>query len=132
MHEAVVPEDERCCPLCGRPMRPMGQDITRRLEYVPGHFVEHEHRLEKYGCGVCKEGVTRAAAPPQVLKPSAADASLLAHLVVSKYADHTPLHGCAASTPAAVPTSRSRLCRTGSPASASWCNLWASVCTSGS
>ena len=91
-HEAVVPEEERSCPLCGRPMRPMGQDITRRLEYVPGHFVEHEHRLEKYGCGACKEGVTRAAAPPQVLKRSAADASLLAHLVVSKYADHTPLH----------------------------------------
>jgi transposase len=91
-HEAVLPKDERTCPLCGRPMRPMGQDITRRLEYVPGHFVEHEHRLEKYGCGVCKEGVTRAPAPPQVLKRSAADASLLAHLVVSKYADHTPLH----------------------------------------
>lgn len=91
-HEAVLPEDERSCPLCGRPMKPMGQDITRRLEYVPGHFVEHEHRLEKYGCGACKEGVTRAPAPPQVLKRSAADASLLAHLVVSKYADHTPLH----------------------------------------
>jgi transposase len=36
--------------------------------------------------------VTTAPAPPQVLARSAADASLLAHVVVSKFADHTPLH----------------------------------------
>jgi hypothetical protein len=36
--------------------------------------------------------VTTAPAPAQVLDRSAADASLLAHVVVSKYADHVPLH----------------------------------------
>lgn len=91
-HQVAVPEAERTCGQCGRPMKRIGEDVTRRLEYVPGHFVEHEHRLEKYGCGACKEGVTTAPAPPQVLNRSAADASLLAHVVVSKYADHTPLH----------------------------------------
>jgi len=91
-HKAEVPEDQRNCPRCGRPLKPMGEDITRRLEYVPGRFVEHEYRLQKYGCGACKEGVTTAPAPPQVLRRCAADASLLAHLVVDKYGDHTPLH----------------------------------------
>lgn len=91
-HKIAVPEAERTCPQCGRPMKLMGEDITRRLEYVPGHFVEHEHHLEKYACGSCKEGVVTAPAPPQVLKRSAADASLLAHVVTSKFADHTPLH----------------------------------------
>jgi len=92
MHTVEVPEEQRTCPHCGRPKKPMGEDITRRLEYVPGHFIEHEYRLQKYGCGSCKEGVTTAPAPPQVLSRSAADASLLADVVVSKYADHTPLH----------------------------------------
>jgi transposase len=91
-HKAAVPQDQRGCPRCGRPMKPMGEDITRRLQYVPGRFIEHEYRLQKYGCGTCKEGVTTAPAPAQVLTRSAADASLLAHIVVSKYADHTPLH----------------------------------------
>jgi transposase len=91
-HRVEVPEAERSCGRCGREMKPIGEDITRRLEYVPGRFVEHEHRLEKYACGACKEGVTTAPAPPQVLNRSAADASLLAHIVVSKYADHGPLH----------------------------------------
>ena len=91
-HKAELPEDQRNCARCGRPLRPMGQDITRRLEYVPGRFIEHEYRLQKYGCGACKEGVTTAPAPPQVLNRCVADASLLAHLVVDKYGDHTPLH----------------------------------------
>lgn len=91
-HRVEVPESERSCGQCGRKMKLIGEDVTRRLEYVPGHFVEHEHHLEKYACGACKEGVTTAPAPPQVLDRSAADASLLAHVVVSKYADHTPLH----------------------------------------
>jgi transposase len=91
-HKAELPQDQLSCPRCGRPLRPMGQDITKRLEYVPGRFIEHEYRLQKYGCGSCKEGVTTAPAPPQVLNRCAADASLLAHLVVDKYGDHTPLH----------------------------------------
>jgi transposase len=73
-------------------MPPIGEDVTRRLEYVPGHFVEHEHHFEKRACGTCKEGVTTAPAPVQVLERSPAGASLLAHAVVSKFVDHTPLH----------------------------------------
>jgi transposase len=88
----AVPESDRACRHCGRTMQPIGEDVTRRLEYVPGHFVEHEHHLEKLACGACKEGVTTAPAPVQVLDRSAAGASLLAHVVVSKFADHTPLH----------------------------------------
>jgi transposase len=91
-HKIAVAAAERSCPQCGRPLKLIGEDVTRRLEYVPGHFVEHEYQLEKCACGTCKEGVVTAPAPPQVLKRSAADASLLAHVVVSKFADHTPLH----------------------------------------
>jgi transposase len=70
----------------------IGEDVTRVLEYVPAHFVEHEYHLDKYACGRCKEGVTTAPGPAKVLERSAAAASLLAHLVASKFADHTPLH----------------------------------------
>jgi transposase len=92
VHRVKVPEQRRTCTGCGREMRAIGEDVTRRLEYVPAHFVEHEHHLEKLACGSCKEGVVTAPAPAQVLERSAADATLLAHLVVSKHADHVPLH----------------------------------------
>lgn len=91
-HQVAVPEADRACPRCGRTMPSIGEDVTRRLEYVPGHFVEHEHHLEKLACGNCKEGVTTAPAPVQVLERSTAGASLLAHVVVAKFVDHTPLH----------------------------------------
>ena len=91
-HRVAVPESDRACRHCGQTMKAIGEDVTRRLEYVPGHFVEHEHHLEKLACSDCKEGVTTAPAPVQVLDRSAAGASLLAHVVVSKFADHTPLH----------------------------------------
>ena len=92
VHQVEVPEDQRACPHCGDPLRRLGTDITRRLRYVPGHFEEDEYHLASYACGRCKEGVTTAPAPPQVLPRSAADASVLAQVVVSKFADHTPLH----------------------------------------
>jgi len=91
-HRVAVPEGDRACRHCGQAMKAIGEDVTRRLEYVPGHFEEHEYQLEKLACGQCKEGVTTAAAPAQVLERSAAGASLLAHVVISKFADHTPLH----------------------------------------
>jgi transposase len=59
---------------------------------VPGHFVEHEYHREKWACGTCKLGVTTAPAPQKVIERGAADASLLAHVVVSKHVDHCPLH----------------------------------------
>jgi transposase len=87
-----VPEAQRQCQRCGAIQPCIGEDVTHRLEYVPGHFIDHEDHLDKYACPKCREGVTTAEAPPQVLERSAADASLLAHVVVSKYVDHCPLH----------------------------------------
>jgi transposase len=92
VHRVEVPEAERTRGGCGRAMTVIGEDISRRLECVPAHFVEHEYHRAKYACGTCKDGLTTAPAPPQVLERSAAGASLLAHVVVSQYADHTPLH----------------------------------------
>ena len=124
VHRVEVPEAERTCRGCGRVMRPIGEDVSRRLEYVPASFVEHEYHRAKYACGTCQDGVTTAPAPPQVLERSAASASLLAHVVVSKYADHTPCTGSAASTPGAGSRSRSRRWRTGRPGSGTWWRLW--------
>jgi len=92
VHPVEVPAEERTCERCGREKHRIGEDVSRVLEFVPGHFVEHEYHLEKWACGTCKRGVTTAPAPEKVTPRSAADASLLAHVVVSKFADHTPLH----------------------------------------
>lgn len=92
VHSHELPEAERICARCGGQQKPIGKDRRRRLEYVPGRFIEHEEQLEKYACGKCREGVRTAGGPNPVFERSRADASLLAHVVVSKYVDHVPLH----------------------------------------
>lgn len=92
MHRVEPNQADRKCAGCGAEKNRIGEDVTRRLEYVPGHFVEHEYHLGKYACGTCKEGVTTAPAPAQVLERSAVGASVLSHILVSKFVDHTPLH----------------------------------------
>jgi len=90
-HTHDVPAPAQQCGTCGRAMRGIGHDERQILAYVPARFVVHEHQLQKYACGTCKDGVTTAAGPISALEQRSADASLLAHVVVSKYADHTPL-----------------------------------------
>jgi transposase len=100
-----VPEAERRCATCGRAQAQIGEDVTHRLAYVPAHFVEHEYHRPTYACGHCKDHVTTAPAPHSVAG-CAADPSLLAHIVVSKFADHCPLQrlqGIYARSGAAIP-----------------------------
>ena len=92
VHTVAVPPEGRRCERCGQEKHKIGEDVSPVLEYVPAHFVEHEYRLEKWACRSCKRGVTTAPGPAKVIDRSAAGASVLAHVVVSKYADHTPLH----------------------------------------
>jgi transposase len=85
VHTVALPPEERTCERCGQQKKKIGEDLSPVLEYVPAHFVEHEYRLEKWACSTCKRGVSTAPAPAKVIGRSAADASVLAQVVVSKY-----------------------------------------------
>src|SRR6516162_7063167 len=39
VHHHEVPEGERRCSQCGVAKERIGEDVTRTLEYVPGHFI---------------------------------------------------------------------------------------------
>ncbi len=86
-----VPEAEKSCA-CGRSKEKIGEAMAEKLEYVPSSFFVRETVRPKYACPRCHDGVTVAPAPVQAVEKSIAGESLLAHVVVSKYADHTPLY----------------------------------------
>jgi transposase len=91
----VVHEPERdgasCCPACGGAMARLGEDVTEVLDYVPGRFRVIRHIRPKYACRRC-EAITQAPAPALPTPRGRAAPGLLAHLLVSKYADHLPLY----------------------------------------
>lgn len=79
------------CGACGGTMSALGEDVTEVLEYVPGRFQVVRHVRPKLACQRC-DAITQAPAPALPIPRGRAGPGLLAHVLVSKYADHLPLY----------------------------------------
>lgn len=89
--ETLLHEPESSCPQCGSQMRRIGEDISEMLEYVPAHWKVLRHVRPKLGCRCCEQIVQMPAAS-RPIERGFAGPGLLAHVLVSKYADHLPLY----------------------------------------
>jgi transposase len=89
--EFDVAEADKICA-CGHLKTRIGETVSEKLEYVPASLRVIETARFKYACPRCHEGVVEAPVPPQAIEKSMAGEGLLAHVVVSKYVDHLPLH----------------------------------------
>ena len=85
-----LPEHD-CCPGCGGALRQFGEDIAEQLERIPATFKVVRHVRPKFACAGC-ERVVEAPAPVRPIERGLAGPALLAHVLVSKYADHQPLY----------------------------------------
>ncbi len=83
--------DDKVCPDCGGALRPLGEDVSEILEYVPARFKVIRHIRPKLSCSAC-ERIVQAPAPTRPIARGLAGPGLLAHVLVSKYADHLPLY----------------------------------------
>lgn len=84
-------EEEKTCSCCGKPMARIGEDVTEKLEIIPARTFVRKHIRPRYACGGCKDKVAQAPGPAFALPRAVAGESLLAYLIVAKYADHLPL-----------------------------------------
>lgn len=83
---------ERCaCAGCNGVLRLLGQDVAEVLEIVPARFKVIRHVRPKYSCSKCQT-ITQAASPSRPIARCLAGPGLLAHVMVSKFADHLPLY----------------------------------------
>ena len=83
--------EQDCCPDCGGALRNFGEDVAEILEYIPANFKVIRHVRPKFACKQC-ERVVEAPAPSRVIERGLAGPGLIAHVLVSKYADHCPLY----------------------------------------
>ena len=79
------------CQACGAGLREIGQDVSEVLDYEPGTFHVVRHVRPKLACVGCRT-ITQALAPSRPVDRCLAGAGLLTHILVSKFADHTPLY----------------------------------------
>ena len=89
--QTIEPESTLCPCGCGEMVR-IGEDRTERLDIVPAQLRVIVTVRPKYACRACEEGVTQAPAPARLIEGALPTEGLLAHVLVSKYADHLPLY----------------------------------------
>jgi transposase len=77
------------CPDCGGRLRELGNDVAEMLEYVRSSFKVLRHVRPKLSCDAC-DLIVQAPAPSRPIDRGLAGPGLLAHVLVSKYADHQP------------------------------------------
>lgn len=93
--ESIVYTPACSCPACGGTLRPIGESVSEMLEYVPARFKVIRHVRPKLACDGC-EAIIQAPAASRPIARGLAGPGLLAHVLVSKYADHLPLYRQAA------------------------------------
>ncbi|HMB05798.1 MAG TPA: transposase [Isosphaeraceae bacterium] len=87
-----VPPEQRLCPDCGGERRCIGEEVREQLEYVPASLVVLQHVRPKYACKACAAHVVIAECLPEPIEKGLPGPGLMAHVAVSKYADHLPLY----------------------------------------
>ena len=80
---------EKRCADCGKDLRLIDEETSERYEYIPASMKVIQDVCLKYACDCT---VRTATKPPQPIEKSTAGASLLAQVIVAKWADHQPLH----------------------------------------
>ncbi len=83
---------DQTCSSCGRPMKCIGEDVTRELEYQPAKLEAHLHVRPKYACPRCQDGVSAAPLPPRPIPGGIAGPGLITEVFVGKFGDHLPLY----------------------------------------
>ena len=90
--EHPVEESEKTCPECGGEKQKIGEEVTTQLDYIPAQAWIIEHVRPKLACPCCEGQVSVAPLPPQPIEKGLPAPGMLAHVAVSKYEDHLPLH----------------------------------------
>jgi transposase len=90
VEEVIEPESLNCA--CGGCLHCIGEDISERLDVIPAQFRVIVIRRPKYACRACTDGVVQAPAPARLIQAGLPTEATVAHVLVSKYADHLPLY----------------------------------------
>ena len=89
--DVIEPQSTLCPCGCGE-MTKIGEDRTERLHVVPAKLQVIVTVRPKYACRKCEEGVTQAPAPAHLIEGALPTEGMIAHVLVSKFADHLPLY----------------------------------------
>jgi len=83
------PENTTCS--CGCALKRIGEDVSQKLDYVPGVFTVERHVRGKWVCAHCQT-LVQAPVAPHIIDKGIPTTGLLAQVLVAKFLDHLPLY----------------------------------------
>ncbi|MCX5661516.1 MAG: IS66 family transposase, partial [Planctomycetota bacterium] len=93
-----LPPEAKPCPCCQTMRKPIGQESSWQVEYLPASFQRIEHVRLKYACPACEPNgenpqiVTAEKLPGAPIDKGMAGPGLLAYVITSKFSDFLPLY----------------------------------------
>lgn len=89
--------EERICSQCGEEMRPIGEEITRKVKIIPAKVVVVETHRKTYACENCEKNeistpIKKAPAELVFLPGCMCLPEAVAYIMTQKYVMHTPLY----------------------------------------
>ena len=86
-----LPEEQRLCPIDGKPMPAIRYEVSEQLDYQPAQLKRIQHKRAVYACPEKHDEATLITAPkpPQALEKCLAAPGLLAGVVVGKFGEAT-------------------------------------------
>jgi transposase len=90
--EQVLAPRATACPCCQGPLVEIGTDAAERLDVIPAQFRVLVTKRPKLACRACPGVVLQAPAPARLIEGGVPTETTVAHVLVSRYADHLPLY----------------------------------------
>ena len=90
--EVTLAPEDTACPCCRAAMTVIGEDSSERLDVIPAQFRVIVTRRPKFACRACAGTVVQLPAPARLIEGGIPTEALVAHVLVSRYADHLPLY----------------------------------------
>jgi transposase len=90
--EVVLAPEATACPCCQGALTEIGVDASERLDVIPARFRVIVTKRPKLACRACAGVVLQASAPARLVEGGMPTEATVAHVLVSRYADHLPLY----------------------------------------
>src|SRR5450631_53401 len=90
--EVTLAPEDTACPCCRATMTVIGEDTSERLDVIPAQFRVIVTKRPKLACRACAGTVVQVPAPARLIEGGIPTEALVAHVAVSRYADHQPLY----------------------------------------
>jgi transposase len=90
--EVVLAPEATACPCCRGPLVEIGTDAAERLDVIPAQFRVVVTKRPKLACRACSGVVVQAPVPARLIEGGVPTEATVAHVLVSRYADHLPLY----------------------------------------